>query len=120
MEPAEIAVLAGAIALVAFTIAYNVIKRRKGKPSCGCSEAGCPNCRGCASAPGNAEKDGLSAPEEDGFGRTCACGGEEEKEPLRAPEAERSPPGCPHCAENGESEASTKSKASTENRETKK
>lgn len=51
----EIGIAVGAIALVAFTIIFNIVRKKKGKSSCGCSGcSGCKNakdgkCPGCNS-----------------------------------------------------------------------
>ncbi|MDR2091286.1 MAG: FeoB-associated Cys-rich membrane protein [Clostridiales bacterium] len=56
MESIEIIILIAAIALVAFTVIYNIVKRKKGKTGCGC---GCPDCGGSCPSCGHAEeKDG--------------------------------------------------------------
>lgn len=54
MEPIEIVILILAVALVVFTIVYNVMRRRKGKSSCGCDtgksgKSGCSSCPYCDS-----------------------------------------------------------------------
>lgn len=37
MTPLEIGILVGAIALVVFTVAYNVVRKRCGRSGCGCT-----------------------------------------------------------------------------------
>ena len=52
MSPIEIVAIVFASALVIFTIAYNILRRKKGKTSCGCDapskSSGCSGCSGCA------------------------------------------------------------------------
>lgn len=36
MSPLEIGILIGAIALVVFTVVWNVVRKLRGKSSCGC------------------------------------------------------------------------------------
>lgn len=63
MDPVEIIVLILAVALVVFTIVYNVVRRRKG--SCGCGKnqktksgcASCPYCDSCRPKPSQSSKD---------------------------------------------------------------
>lgn len=45
MEPVEIIVLVAAVGLVAFTIIFNIIRKRKGKGCCGCDS--CPSAKHC-------------------------------------------------------------------------
>ncbi len=45
MKAIEIIVLAAAIGIVAFTIIFNIVRRKKGKNCCGCD--GCSNCVNC-------------------------------------------------------------------------
>jgi hypothetical protein len=51
MKPVEIIILIAAIALVAFSVIYNIRKRKKGK-GCGCADGGdsggCSGCSGCS------------------------------------------------------------------------
>lgn len=47
MKPLEIIILVGAIALVVFTIVFNIVRKKKGKTSCGCSTGACSSCKGC-------------------------------------------------------------------------
>ncbi|MDR1906497.1 MAG: hypothetical protein LBQ27_06285 [Clostridiales bacterium] len=59
MNAIEIIILISALALVAFTVLYNILKRKKGK-SCGCG--------GCAEAGGDGRCDcgcGRHAPQDD-------------------------------------------------------
>jgi hypothetical protein len=44
MEPLEIIILIAAIALVLFTVVFNVRRRIKRKPGCGCECGSCPGC----------------------------------------------------------------------------
>ena len=37
MTPLEIGILVGAIALVVFTVAYNVVRKLRGRSGCGCA-----------------------------------------------------------------------------------
>ena len=62
MDPIEIVVLILAVALVVFTIVYNVVRRRKGKSSCGCDsgksgKSGCSRCPYCDSCRPEKPKD---------------------------------------------------------------
>ena len=45
MDALAVIILIGAVALVAFTVVFNIVRKRKGKSSCGCS-----GCNGCPSA----------------------------------------------------------------------
>ena len=43
----EIVVIIFAVALVAFTVIYNVLRRKKGRNCCGGGCSGCSGCSGC-------------------------------------------------------------------------
>lgn len=61
MKPLEILIIVLAALLVAFTVGYNIYKKKKGKSSCGC--AGCSGCAykdTCASVKKEADKDAES------------------------------------------------------------
>jgi hypothetical protein len=47
MTPIEIVILIAAVALVAFTVIYNINKRKKGKIGCDCGGSDCGSCSGC-------------------------------------------------------------------------
>lgn len=61
MEPLEIIILIGAIALVVFTVVFNIVRKLRGKSSCGCDSKSSSDCGGCGGCPysgqcGKAEK----------------------------------------------------------------